>query len=47
MSMSGSYLGELRMSEYLEDSLYFSYIMACNKVLYLPMKERGRGRTNT
>jgi hypothetical protein len=30
-----------------EDPLRFSYVMACNKVLYLPMKERARVRINT
>jgi hypothetical protein len=29
------------------DPLYLSCVMACNKVLYLPMKERERGRINT
>jgi hypothetical protein len=32
---------------FAEDPLYLSYVMACNNVLYFPMKERERVRINT
>jgi hypothetical protein len=40
-------ISRVKAKLFAEDSLYLSYVMACNEVLYLPMKERERGRINS
>jgi len=40
-------ISRVKATLFAEDSLYLSYVMACNKVLYLPMKEREIRRIRT
>jgi hypothetical protein len=35
-------ISRVKATLFAENPLYLSFVMACNKVLYLPMKERER-----